>query len=183
MLTRKSQIWVETVIYTAIGLTIIGILLYTSIPVINKYKDEIVVEQTLTLMSQLNQKVIEVKTSGLGNKRIVPELTIKKGRLDIDYTADTITYYLQGTLLEYSELGEEVPSGDVFVKTQKSPTNEDVYDITMTLKYSAMDIDLISEADSKISLTKSPTPYKLSIENSGEDVGSGKIKIKIASEI
>ncbi len=174
--TRKSQIWVETVIYTAIGLTIIGILLYISIPIVNRYKDETVVEQTVNLMNDLDLKISDVKIAGFGNKRTVPELAIKKGNLEIDYTNDKITYILENTLLKYSELDEDVPYGPMIIRTQRNQLNDDRYDVRLILNYA--DIDLVGNGGEERKIfTKSPSPYALSIENQGTE--GDKIKIKI----
>ena len=44
---KRGQIWVETVIYTLIGLTIIGLLLAVSKPQIDKQKDKALIEQKI----------------------------------------------------------------------------------------------------------------------------------------
>lgn len=173
--TKKSQIWVETVIYTAIGLTIIGILLYISIPIVNRYKDETIVQQTENLMADLDLKIQDVKIAGFGNKRMVPELAIKKGNLEIDYTNNKITYILENTLLKYSEVDEDVPYGPMLIRTERNKLNDDKYNVKLILNYA--DIDFVGNGEERKIFTKSPSPYSLSIENQG--IEGEKIKIKI----
>ena len=43
----KAQVWVETAVYTIIGLAIIGIILAIANPSIQRYKDNAVIEQTI----------------------------------------------------------------------------------------------------------------------------------------
>ena len=45
--TKKSQVWVETVIYTLIGLSIIGILLAVLKPTVESTKDRLMIEQII----------------------------------------------------------------------------------------------------------------------------------------
>lgn len=159
----KAQIWVETAIYTLIGLVIIGIVLAIATPAIDKYKDELVIEQTITVLNDLNEKIIDTRDAGAGNKRIIPELRIKKGKLDIDSAENNITYTLEESRLEYSESGQEVKQGDIIIKTEKKGKK---YDIILTLLYN--DIDLTYNGrDEKKTLSAVSSPYKLSIENNG----------------
>ena len=40
MKLKRGQVWVETVIYTLIGLAIIGVVMAAALPKINERKDE-----------------------------------------------------------------------------------------------------------------------------------------------
>lgn len=169
--SRFAQVWVETVVYTLIGITIIGIVMAVAIPAIEKYKDEMIIGQTITVLNDLNIKILDVKDTGAGNKRLVPELRIKRGKMEIDSIGDKITYVLEESRLEYSEEGQEVRQGDIIINTQKRGKK---YDISMTLLYD--DIDLVSNQDKKI-FPPAATPYKLSVENNG--TSGSKIQVII----
>jgi len=173
----KSQVWIETVIYTLIGLTIIAIILATTTPLIEKYKDKMAIEQTESILTELNNKIIDIKTSGTGNSRIIPELSIKKGVLEIDYTNNKIIYTLEGTNLQYSQPGSEIKSGDIIVKTEAQNKK---YKITLSLVYS--DVILSHGTDTIKTLYPSKILYKLYIENKGVEAGAsaGKVRIEIA---
>lgn len=168
---KKAQIWVETAIYTLIGLAIIGVVLTVATPAIDKYKDEIVIEQTIVVLNDLNSKIQEVKELGAGNRRLIPELRIKEGILEIDYTEDKIVYVLEESRLEYGEAGQEFDEGDIRVKTEKRGRR---YDIFLTLSYE--DVDL-SNGNEKKTLQAAAVPYKLFIENNGT-IGN-KIQVRI----
>ena len=62
MKEKKAQVWVETVIYTLIGLTVIGILLGFSKPKIDSMKDKIIIEQTIDLFERINSLILDVQT-------------------------------------------------------------------------------------------------------------------------
>lgn len=159
---KKAQIWVETAIYTLIGLAIIGAVLSIATPAIDRYKDEIVLEQTISVLNDLNNKIIDVKELGAGNRRVIPELRIKKGTLEIDYTGDRIIYMLEESRLEYSEVGQEFKQGDMTIKTEERGRR---YDITLSLPYE--DIDLTYNENERKIFHPASIPYKLFIESNG----------------
>ena len=74
----KAQVWVETAIYTLIGITIIAILLATLTPQIDKIKDKGIIQQTIDAMNVLDNKISEVSQSP-GSVGVV-KLTIGKGK-------------------------------------------------------------------------------------------------------
>ena len=47
MNSRKGQIWIETVIYTLIGLALIGLVLAILTPKIKEFGDRQIIEQTI----------------------------------------------------------------------------------------------------------------------------------------
>jgi hypothetical protein len=169
----KGQIWVETAIYTLIGLIIIGFVIAIVTPAIDRYKDSILLEQTITVLNDLDNKIIETRDSGAGNKRIA-ELRIKKGMLDIDCPGDKIVYVLEESGLEYSQVGEEVIQGDITIKTEKRGRK---YDITLSLSYEDVDLKYNGNEEKK-TLHPVATLYKLSIENEGVDGGKVRINFK-----
>ncbi len=175
-LSRGGQIWVETVIYTIIGLAIIGIVLAVATPAINKYKDRIVIEQTITTLNNLNEKILEVRDEGLGNRRVA-ELSIKKGSLTIDSPEEKVFYVLEESSLEYSEAGENVSYGSIKIKTEKKGRK---YAITLGLVYDNINMSYNGK-DEKRTFNSASTPYKLFIENNGASDGKVKIDIQESS--
>ena len=169
---KIAQIWVETVIYTIIGLAIIGIILAVARPAISKYKDKIVLEQTITALNELHGEILEVRDWGLGNKRNI-KLTIKKGSLVIDPKNELITYLLEKSGLEYSEIGADVPSGDLTIRTDEVGRK---YNIKIMINYTGLNLTYHGRDEVK-TLTQSPTPYNLFIENVG--LTSNKVQIDI----
>jgi len=173
MKNKKAQIWVETAIYSLIGLSIIGIILAIANPSISRYKDEIIIEQTVAALNGLNGKVLEVRETA-GNIRIV-EFRVKKGSLIIDSQEDKILYLLEESGLEYSEPGAEIQQGDIKIKTEK---NNKKYDISLVLEYKDENIDLTyNEGNEKKTFSQASVAYKFSIENLGNEGEKTKIDI------
>jgi type II secretory pathway pseudopilin PulG len=162
---RLAQIWVETVIYTLIGLTIIAAILAIAAPAIDRYKDQLVVEQTLSVMNGFDNTIKEVRDAGSGNRRIIPELMIKKGRIEIDGNAEKITYILEKTRLEYSEPGSYVEQGSMNISTEKMKSGK-FYNINITLSYPGLNITN-SDRHTKKTLTAASVAYKLAVMNNG----------------
>ena len=56
---KLGQIWVETVIYTLIGIAIIGIVLAIAQPKIEAKKDEVIIEQAIESLGNIDEKIGE----------------------------------------------------------------------------------------------------------------------------
>lgn len=158
---KRGQVWVETVIYTLIGLSIIGIVLSAALPKINERQDAITIEQSIDALRAIDEKVSEVKVA-VGNRRIV-DLDIKAGKLVIDSGNDEISWVLDSSF-EYSELGADVSLGALNVTT----VSGDPYEVELKLFYD-LDIRFDSTTDGEKVLSSAPTPYRLVIENVGEE--------------
>ena len=162
---NKAQVWVETVVYTLIGLTVIGIILSMALPQIDKAKDKALIEQTVTALNILNQKISEVEQAP-GNSRVV-EFSISKGKLEIDSSASSseskglIRYTLGDTKLELSEVGQDIKQGNIILRTEKMPAR---FKITLTMEYPNLNITNENGEEIK-TLQAGTTPYKIIIEN------------------
>jgi len=158
----KAQVWVETVIYTLIGLSVIAIILTMALPQIEKSKDKAIIEQTVTALNVLDKKISEVEQAP-GNSRVV-DLRISKGKMEINATGSGIgfiRYTLEDTKLELSEVGEEIKQGNIMLKTEKMPVR---YKITLTINYPNLNITNENGEGTK-TLQAGTTPYKIVIEN------------------
>jgi type II secretory pathway pseudopilin PulG len=159
---KKAQIWIETVIYTVIGLAIIGIILAVATPAIDRYKDEIIIEQTITVLNNLNNEILDVKYYGVGN-RIPFEFRIKKGEITVDGKEDKVIYVLKESRLEYSESGQAIDQGGITIRTDKKGGK---FEISLTLTYNDANLTYNSKDEVK-KFYSSSTPYKIFIENLG----------------
>ncbi len=156
----SAQIWVETIIYTLIGLTIISIVLTIAIPKIEELKDKNIIESSKEVLFDLDNKISEVLISP-GNQRVA-EITIKKGKLEINGNENSI-FFIVNSNYKYSEAGQEIKEGKVLVKTEG--VNEG-YKTTFKLNYSSLNLTINSKEVIE-SLEASTTPYKLIILNKG----------------
>lgn len=158
-LDKRGQVWVETVIYTLIGLAVIGILLAVSKPKIEQMKDKIIIEQTIKSLSEVSTKIYEVQIA-TGNKRNL-DLKVSKGKFYINATEDKIGWILDSNY-KYSQLGKEVSLGNMKILT----TENAPYSVEVSMDYSPVNITNDGKEE-YLSFDGSPSPYKISIENNG----------------
>ncbi len=169
-LNRVGQVWVETVIYTLIGLAVIGLVLAAALPKINEKKDEIMIEQSIEALGNIDDKIYEVQRAS-GNRRVV-DLEVKKGMLIVDMEANTIFWELDSSF-EYSESGISIPIGRLNVTT--TPGNP--WKIELKLSYD-MDLKFDGSNFGTKRIDISPTPYKFIIENMGKESGNIVINLR-----
>lgn len=165
--SAKAQIWVETVIYTLIGLAIIGIVLGIATPKIKEMTDRAIIEQTISAFYDLDKEMRIVK-SAIGNSRIVG-FNIKKGSIAISSQADAIYYTMEDTGAMYSQLGKEIEQGGVRILTEQRG-DEDRYNVKIILDYSTSFDLTYNEQSIDKTLTQAPTAYQVLIRNKGNKV-------------
>jgi len=168
---KRGQVWIETVIYTLIGLAIIGLVMAAALPKINQKKDAVAVEQSIAALQGIDDKIYEVQRAP-GNKRVV-DLQIKKGSLVIDMERNKISWILDSSF-PYSEEDTIVPLGRINVLT----TSGNPWRINLSMDYS-MDLTFDGSNLGTKQLDPAPTPYKLIIENVKQDI-DGNIVIDMS---
>ena len=161
---KNAQVWIETVLYTLIGLALIGVVLAIITPKINEARDRIVVEQTIESLNILDSKISDVANRGSGNIRIIPAYTIKKGELYINSTSDEIFFVISGLKSLYSENGVEIDIGKVRVL---STEGQKTHTTVLTLEYGGMANITYDKKEEVKKFSPASTPYKFSIENLG----------------
>ena len=162
---NKGQIWIETVLYTLIGLVLIGVTLAIVMPKINAARDRILVEQTASSMGVIDEKISEILDKGPGNIRVISEFSIKEGRLIIYPANDTLTFVLSGLSRPYSEPGFPVKIGKNTVLTERVQSDILVY---ITLDYRNITNITYAGIDSQEKIFSATSlPYIFSIENLG----------------
>lgn len=166
MKTKQSQVWVETAVYTLIGLTLIAVIITMANPQIEKIKDKTIIEQTISAMNILDDKIQEVQQSEGRIGKVV--FKIARGKLEINSIDNSIKYTLEGTRLELSEPGIEVKQGNIILKTEKSGAR---FNIILLMKYN-VDITNKNNEDVKI-LQEGATAYNILIENKGSSLSAG----------
>ena len=164
----RGQIWVETVIYTLIGLAIIGLVLAGALPKIEQKKDEMSISRSIEAMTNIDDKIYEVSRAA-GNRRVI-NLEIKKGSLIINPTENSIAWVLDSSF-PYSQVGQTVPFGNMNVTT----TQNGDYEVELKVGYK-MNLTYAGGDFIEKKFDVAPTPYRLIIENVGKDV-NGNIVI------
>jgi hypothetical protein len=158
-LDKRGQVWIETVIYTLIGLAVIGILLAVSKPKIEQMKDRIVIEQTIKSLNEVSTRIYDVQIA-TGNKRIL-DLKISRGLFYINSSEDKIGWILESNY-KYSQLGREVNLGNMIIKTKEGSP----YIVEISMDYSPVNLTYDGK-EVYSSFEGSPSAYKMSIENLG----------------
>lgn len=173
---KKGQVWIETVLYTLIGLALIGIVLAFVTPKINETKDKALVEQTIASLASLDDKISEVASSQ-GNKRIV-DFMIKRGSFYVNSSGESLIFEIDKLAKPYSEVGVPIDMGRVKILSLKDQTESRVY---LTLDYSGRyNITYAGNEETK-KLTAAATTYRLAITNKGIVGGKKQIDIEDVS--
>ena len=161
---KKSQIWVETVVYTLIGLSIIGIVLGIVKPAIEEKRDSISIRQSIETLNYLDGKISEVISTGAGNTRQV-SLKIGKGKLIFDSLNNSIEIFMEKTQSEFSEPGKEIEiGGNVKALTVKRGS---LYDVTLKLDYNnQVDITYKGGENEQV-LQQAAVAYDVWVKNNG----------------
>ncbi|MFH0711685.1 MAG: hypothetical protein V1889_01010 [archaeon] len=170
VMKRRGQVWVETVIYTLIGLAVIGLVMAAALPKINERKDEIVIEQSIEALGNIDDKIYEVQEAS-GNKRVI-DLDVRSGALVVDMEEDTIYWELDSSF-EYSEVGVPIPLGRINVTTTLSGP----WKVELKLSY-GVDLRFDGNNFGTKRIDVSPTPYKFVIENMGKEDGNIVIDLR-----
>jgi type II secretory pathway pseudopilin PulG len=163
MLKNRGQIWVETVIYTLIGLALIGVILAFVTPKINQEKDKLVITQTIDALGNFGETIDNILDKGPGNIRYV-EFTMKQGEMHINASSDEVLFVLSGMSKPYSEPDVEIDYGRVKVLTEE---NGGKYNVKMKITYSGKaNLQYLNSEENK-KFGPASTPYKFALENKG----------------
>lgn len=164
---KKSQVWVETVIYTLIGLTLLTVLLGFVTPKIKQMNDKMLIGQTLDyVLTPIDQLMVSPEFTP-GNERLI-NLRVKKGELTIagDVNSNYISFLLKESPYRASEPDVSIKQGNIYLFTK---ANNKKYDISLKLDHlNRFRITFQGQSMNK-TLTASPTDYSVLIQNNGSN--------------
>lgn len=159
---RKAQVWIETIIYTLIAFILIGLVLSFARPKIEEMQDNALLKQSTEMMKQIDLTILGM--TGAGNQRVI-EITIKKGKLNLDCPSDQMVFVLESKGV-YSEPGVNISDGNIIVRTEEKTDSNTV---TLTRDYSSK-YNLRYKGDEiKKAIEPASNSYKLTILNAGDD--------------
>ncbi len=164
---HRGQIWVETVIYTLIAFALIGLVLAFAKPKIEEIRDKAIIEQSITVMQDIDSLITDIRTTG--SKRTI-DVNIRKGNLRIDGISNKLIFEFEGKYT-YNEPGEELQEGALTINTEVIGKTSFV---NITRDYSDYNITFNGEDSSKV-ISKASTPYNFIISNLGKDSGDKTI--------
>lgn len=171
---NKAQVWIETVIYTLIGLVIIGILISVITPSINQKKDQILIQGSLDMLkTKFENSIEDLRYYGVGNSRTI-EMNLKKGILEIDSLNDSIIFKIDSKY-KFSEVNQTINDGKIIKLTQQKASG---YEVKFILNYSSI-VNISYNNQEKVqTFNSAPTPYKIVMTNKGS---SGIVQIDFSS--
>lgn len=157
----RGQVWIETVVYTVIGLSLIALVLGFAVPKVNQAKDKLAVEQGIRSLQEIDEKINAVMARGDGNVRIV-EVIMKRGNLMINTSENTIALILNNIQKPYSEVDVPIYIGPIQVISKKAQRG---YIASLSIDY-IFNITYAGEElqEPKI-FTSAAIPYRFSITN------------------
>ncbi len=169
----RGQVWIETVLYTLIGLALMGVVLAFVMPKLNAEKDRLAVEQTIQTLNTFDERVNTVLQAP-GNVREI-DMNIQRGNFDINSTNDSVSFYIGDLSTPYSQPGVAIQIGRITAFSQKTPSGAS---ILLTLPYT--DNITYNQQDTDKQFSASSTPYRFTVTNLGVlDTNSGKNVISV----
>jgi len=175
-MNTKGDVWVSTVLYTLIGLAIMGSMLAILQPKISEMRDKFVFEQTVQSMSALDDTITNVREAT--GMRLNYIIRLDKGNLVIDGANEKISWQAQSRY-QFSEQDKQIniTGGKIQAFTISSGG---LWDTTLTMNYAASKIDIkINGANEARTLTPATNPYSIWITNKGISGGLQVIDISI----
>lgn len=160
MLNKRGQVWIETVLYTLIGISLIGLVLAFVTPRINESKDRSAVEQSITSLNQLDEKINAVLQAP-GNVRVV-ELGLRRGELYINGTGEEILWVISDISKPYSYPGINVSLGRTEIISYQGPKTSKT---ELRIRYSGQVNLTYNGVDKVPKFTSATVPYKFSINH------------------
>jgi type II secretory pathway pseudopilin PulG len=170
-LNRHAQVWIESVLYTLIGITMIGLVLAFAMPKINESKDRLRVEQAISSLNVLDEK-LTIASRATGNIRTV-EFGLNEGELLFDGPLDEIRMVLPELSGVFSEPGTEIEIGRVRLLTEEGQKTN-----TVTLRVPYLYDLQVNGVDEIGKFTGSSVPYVFALENMGP-AGDGRVVMNI----
>lgn len=173
MIRKGGQIWIETVLYTLIGIALIGVVLAFVVPKINTQKDKLVVEQTLDALDAVDQKINQV-LSAPGNAREI-NFAMKRGEFHVNSTEDTLYFIVPSLKEPYSEPNADIKIGRLVLRTQEKQGDFDVI-----IKVAYADNVTYALEDTNRKFDPASIPYRFIVSNEGIlNIENGKAVLSI----
>lgn len=170
----RAQVWLETVIYTLVGLGLIALVLAIVTPSLNEYRDRAVIEQSIEALHEIDSVMSAIRDSP-GNVRIV-EFQLKRGLFEIDANTETLRFTLPDSRVIYTEPDVEVTNGRISILTTEGSRN---HEVRLSLSYEGQADILADELDGVITFNPAATSYQFRFEHEGFTQGNPFPMIRI----
>ena len=171
-ISKSGQVWVETVVYTLVGLAVIGLLLAVAKPKIDSIRDKMVIEQSMDALNTFSDTIFKVQRAP-GNRRVV-DLKVSQGKMVFDLDHDMINWSLPSDY-QFSQPDVIVPIGSLNVLTKTGGSGSD-WLVVLSMSY-AIDLQYGEQTTGVKEINSAPMPYSLKVENLGEEKGNIVVQI------
>jgi len=160
---KKADAWVSTVLYTLIGLAIIGSLLAMARPKIAETRDAFIIKQTVDSLNVLDDTIMRA-TAATG-MRLSYKIELNYGNLAIDTDKEIISWNLMSNY-QYSEANKFVSIGKITALT--TPSSGKLWNVTLSMNYTDSNINMtIDGQDKMLVLSPAQLAYNIWITNNG----------------
>jgi hypothetical protein len=163
---KRGQVWVETVTYTLIGLTIIGLLIAGINPKIKELEDKNTIKQVKNSLEELNTQIEDIKFSPGNQRKFIAN--VERGKFIIDPENDQIIWQLTSDY-KYSEPNIEISEGNLKITTKTgTPWNIEIkLPLNIDLKYEEQEIEK--------EFREASATYSFIVKNNGESINIDNI--------
>jgi len=159
---NRGQVWVETVVYTLIAFSLMGLVLAFVVPKVEETQDKGLIEQSIKVLEDIDGFV---RLLGIpGNQRVF-DLSINKGSLTFDAVSDSLLFEIESKYT-YSEPGEQINVGNIVVLTEKTGN---LNNITLTRNYEGKYNITFEGSEAIEKIDKASLSYNIIISNRGQD--------------
>jgi hypothetical protein len=163
---KRGQVWVETVTYTLIGLTIIGLLIAGINPKIKELEDKNTIKQVKNSLEELNTQIEDIKFSPGNQRKFIAN--VERGKFIIDPENDQIIWQLTSDY-KYSEPNIGISEGNLKITTKTgTPWNIEIkLPLNIDLKYEEQEIEK--------EFREASATYSFIVKNNGESINIDNI--------
>ncbi len=158
----RGQIWVETVLYTLLGLGLMGLVLAFALPKITAAQERAIVEQSIQSMDALYGAIETVQTRGTGNVKVV-SFSLQAGSLSLDGIADQLVLTLPEQTSKYSQPGSPIAHGPVTILTEERAGS---YRVLLTVLLPTTNLTLQGKDEQK-TLSAVSTAHRITVSSIG----------------
>jgi len=164
---KKGQIWIETVLYTLVGLAIIGTILAFVKPAIEEKRDSIALQQGVEILNEIDKNIEEIIYYGIGNSRAI-SINLRKGRLVIDSEEDAIKFEMESKHM-FSQPNTPVSIGKIKVLTEQKAKK--LFNVEMKILYKINEVNVtFNNQDTEKILQPSVALYRMIATNKGNHI-------------
>jgi len=169
-MNNHGDVWISTVLYTLIGLALVGSLVAMVNPEVARLKDKAIIEQTVQSLNVLDDTIIEARKAT--GTRLNYIISLDKGNLIID-SANEAIYWQMDSRYQFSEKDQTM---NLTLTNMRATTRAlgGLWNVTLILDYKGYGLNITADGRKEAkTLSPSSLPYSIWIKNNGISKGAG----------